>query len=223
MSANLHSYDADIIAWANEQARLLREGQFSKLDIEHIAEEIEDVGKSEKRELRNSMAVLLAHLLKWQYQPGYPGQQLAADDQGTAPGCPRMLEGNAKPKTRPWQAGLVGMGMVRRHRTRPQRDRAGLFPRVLPVDLRANHGRGILAFLTGWQCVATQFRCRATVKLLPDLPDSKTELLIVPTRSMRMPVLGAPAPRNLPPERGNDQSSALDALRKLSASYGPWF
>ena len=73
MSAHLHSYDRDIVAWANEQARLLREGQFSKLDIEHLAEEIEDVGKSEKRELRNRMAVLLAHLLKWQYQTGYQG------------------------------------------------------------------------------------------------------------------------------------------------------
>ena len=73
MSVQLHSYDGDIVAWANEQARLLREGQFSQLDIEHIAEEIEDVGKSEKRELRNRMAVLLAHLLKWQYQPGFQG------------------------------------------------------------------------------------------------------------------------------------------------------
>ncbi len=73
MSANLHSYDGDIIAWANEQARLLREGQFSKLDIEHIAEEIEDVGKSEQRELENRMAVLLAHLLKWQHQPERQG------------------------------------------------------------------------------------------------------------------------------------------------------
>ncbi len=73
MSANPNSYDGDIIAWANEQARLLRSGQFSKLDIEHIADEIEDVGKSEKRELRSRMAVLLAHLLKWQYQTGYRG------------------------------------------------------------------------------------------------------------------------------------------------------
>jgi len=62
------SYDTDIIAWANEQARLLRAGLFSQLDIEHIAEEIEDVGKSEQRELENRMAVLLAHLLKWQHQ-----------------------------------------------------------------------------------------------------------------------------------------------------------
>jgi hypothetical protein len=63
------SYDQDVIAWANEQARLLREGQFQQLDIEHLAEEIEDVGKSEQRELASRMAVLLAHLLKWQYQP----------------------------------------------------------------------------------------------------------------------------------------------------------
>jgi hypothetical protein len=50
MTARLHSYDADIVAWADEQARLLRERQFSKLDIEHIAEEIERRGK--ERETR---------------------------------------------------------------------------------------------------------------------------------------------------------------------------
>jgi hypothetical protein len=63
------TYKKDIVAWASEQARLLRSGQLSALDIEHIAEEIEDVGKSEQRELMSRMAVLLAHLLKWQYQP----------------------------------------------------------------------------------------------------------------------------------------------------------
>jgi hypothetical protein len=62
------SYEADIVAWANEQAALVRAGRFDQLDLEHIAEEIEDVGKSEQRELANRMAVLLAHLLKWQYQ-----------------------------------------------------------------------------------------------------------------------------------------------------------
>ena len=63
------TYENDIIAWAKEQAYLLRSGKLSVLDIEHIAEEIEDVGKSEQRELASRMAVLLAHLLKWQYQP----------------------------------------------------------------------------------------------------------------------------------------------------------
>ena len=73
MRANLNSYDKDVVAWANEQARLLRAGRFDALDIEHIADEIEDVGKSEKRELASRMAVLLAHMLKWQYQPGGRG------------------------------------------------------------------------------------------------------------------------------------------------------
>ena len=63
------SYETDVVAWSSEQARLIRAGQFDQLDLEHIAEEIEDVGKSEQRELASRMAVLIAHLLKWQYQP----------------------------------------------------------------------------------------------------------------------------------------------------------
>ena len=65
----MQTYETDLNAWANEQARLLRAGRFDLLDIEHLAGEIEDVGKSEQRELASRMAVLLAHLLKWQYQP----------------------------------------------------------------------------------------------------------------------------------------------------------
>lgn len=63
------TYDKDVVAWAQEQAQLLRSGQFADLDIEHITDEIESVGKSEQRELASRMAVLLAHLLKWEYQP----------------------------------------------------------------------------------------------------------------------------------------------------------
>ena len=62
-------YDQDFYAWANEQAALLRSGQLSAADIEHIAEEIESMGKTEKRELISRLKVLLMHLLKWQFQP----------------------------------------------------------------------------------------------------------------------------------------------------------
>lgn len=62
------SYESDVIAWASEQAGFLRSGRFDLIDIEHLAEEIEDVGKSEKRELASRWSVLVAHLLKWQYQ-----------------------------------------------------------------------------------------------------------------------------------------------------------
>jgi hypothetical protein len=67
------SYESDVIAWANEQAALLRSGNLAALDIEHIAEEIEDVGKSERRELASRMVVLLAHLMQWQFQPDRRG------------------------------------------------------------------------------------------------------------------------------------------------------
>lgn len=63
-------YDTDFYAWANEQAALLRAGKLSAADIEHIAEEIESMGRSEKRELVNRLTVLLLHLLKWRFQPG---------------------------------------------------------------------------------------------------------------------------------------------------------
>jgi hypothetical protein len=66
-------YDQDFFAWANEQARLLRAGKLSDADIEHIAEEIESMGKAEKRELLSRLSVLLLHLLKWQFQPGRRG------------------------------------------------------------------------------------------------------------------------------------------------------
>jgi len=68
-SCRTADYDKDVILWSEEQARMLRARRFAELDIEHLADEIEDVGKSEKRELASRMAVLLAHLLKWTRQP----------------------------------------------------------------------------------------------------------------------------------------------------------
>ncbi|MCK5517470.1 MAG: DUF29 domain-containing protein [Desulfobulbaceae bacterium] len=62
-------YESDFYKWSLTQSGLLREGKLSDADIEHIAEEIESMGKSEKRELISRLEVLLMHLLKWQYQP----------------------------------------------------------------------------------------------------------------------------------------------------------
>ena len=70
LSAAPALYEHDVVAWSVEQARLLRAGLLDQIDIEHIADEIEDVGKSEERELVSRLAVLLAHLLRWQAQPG---------------------------------------------------------------------------------------------------------------------------------------------------------
>jgi hypothetical protein len=66
-------YETDFYAWTREQARLLRERRWADLDLENLVDEVASVGGSEKREIRSRMEVLLAHLLKWKYQPGRRG------------------------------------------------------------------------------------------------------------------------------------------------------
>jgi hypothetical protein len=62
-------YDTDFFAWTQEQARLLREGRFSEIDVENVAEELDSLGNSQKREVRSRLVVVLLHLLKWLHQP----------------------------------------------------------------------------------------------------------------------------------------------------------
>jgi Domain of unknown function DUF29 len=68
MTSNSAHYETDFYAWTVEQARLLRSGELSSVDVENIAEEIESLGRSDKRELESGLAVLLMHLLKWRKQ-----------------------------------------------------------------------------------------------------------------------------------------------------------
>jgi hypothetical protein len=62
-------YDTDFYAWTQQQADLLRQGQLAELDVEHLIEEIEDMGQSQRRALSSRLQVLISHLLKWQFQP----------------------------------------------------------------------------------------------------------------------------------------------------------
>jgi hypothetical protein len=64
------SYETDLVAWAEVNAALLRQGRLSEIDAEHIAEELEDMGKSERRALASQLRNLMLHLLKWQHQQG---------------------------------------------------------------------------------------------------------------------------------------------------------
>ena len=62
-------YERDFYQWALHNAELLKQGKLTEADIDNIAEEIEDMGKNNKRELASRLSVLIMHLLKWQYQP----------------------------------------------------------------------------------------------------------------------------------------------------------
>jgi len=65
----LARYDDDFALWAAEQAALLRSGRLDRLDVENLAEEIDDLAARVKKEIRSRLEVLLVHLLKWQHQP----------------------------------------------------------------------------------------------------------------------------------------------------------
>ena len=62
-------YDTDLYQWTIEQADALRRRAVNELDYDNLAEEIESVGRSERREIRSRLEILLIHLLKWHYQP----------------------------------------------------------------------------------------------------------------------------------------------------------
>jgi Domain of unknown function DUF29 len=63
------SYLADFNSWVAQTTRLLREHRWHEIDVTHLIEEVEDLGKSERRGIASQLTRLLLHLLKWQYQP----------------------------------------------------------------------------------------------------------------------------------------------------------
>src|SRR5438477_9515005 len=63
------AYDHDFYSWSQEQGRLLREGRWSEVDRENVAEEIESLGREQFNKLESAIRVLLIHMLKWDFQP----------------------------------------------------------------------------------------------------------------------------------------------------------
>lgn len=61
-------YHQDFDAWIHDQIRLLKAGKMDALDTHHLIEELEDMGKNNRRELSSHLKILIAHLLKWQFQ-----------------------------------------------------------------------------------------------------------------------------------------------------------
>lgn len=98
MSMNTH--DSDFHAWTQAQAELLRQGRWTDLDKDHLIEELESMGASERRELNNRLAVLLAHLLKWRYQPERRGRSWTLTIEEQRQRCRRVLRDNPSLKPR---------------------------------------------------------------------------------------------------------------------------
>ena len=63
------TYDEDFVLWLEHQTQLLRQGRLNELDLENLAEEVDDIGRSQRRAVESELSVILIHLLKYQFQP----------------------------------------------------------------------------------------------------------------------------------------------------------
>jgi hypothetical protein len=63
------AYTEDFNRWLQQTAQCLRERRWQEVDVDQLIEEIEDLGKSERRSIASQLTRLLLHLLKWQYEP----------------------------------------------------------------------------------------------------------------------------------------------------------
>ena len=88
------SYDSDFYAWTMEQANLLRAGKLNEIDTVNLIEEIESMGRTEKRELENRLVILLQHLLKWQFQPSHRGRSWRLTIEEQRREIPYVIEDN---------------------------------------------------------------------------------------------------------------------------------
>lgn len=125
----------DFYGWALQNAELLRQGRLGEIDSERIAEELEDMGASKERELENRLGVLLAHLLKWVYQPERRGNswRLTVEEQRRR--LERLLRKNPSLKSRLAENFIDAYGDARLIASRETGLPKAQFPEACPFPL----------------------------------------------------------------------------------------
>lgn len=71
LEPNRHLYETDYLKWIETTVKKLQVQDYSDIDWENLIDEIEDMGRSERRSLKSNLIVILTHLVKWQYQPNF--------------------------------------------------------------------------------------------------------------------------------------------------------
>src|ERR1043165_5506946 len=99
-----HAYDRDFYSWSLEQARLVREGRWSAVDRENVAEEIESLGREQFSKLESAIRVLLVHMLKWDHQPELRSRSWTLSIKGQRIALDHVLDDNPGLKARVGEA-----------------------------------------------------------------------------------------------------------------------
>jgi hypothetical protein len=128
-------YDQDFYAWTQQQGALLRSGKVQDLDLANLAEEIESLGRSERKELRSFLEGLVLHLLQWRYQPTYQGRSWRDSIDENRACIPEVLQ--ETPSLRPQLPVLLQecYPRARRKAARQTRLPSETFPQACPWTL----------------------------------------------------------------------------------------
>jgi Domain of unknown function DUF29 len=128
-------YESDFYAWTLEQAALLRDQQWTQVDLSNLIEEIESLGKQQRQELRNRLSILIGHLLKWEYQSQHRSRSWLATLRIQRLDVSELLEDS--PSLKPYleealqKAYLKGVALAVAETNLPERT----FPKDCPYSL----------------------------------------------------------------------------------------
>lgn len=126
------AYDRDLNLWAKDTAQLLRERCWDAIDWEHLIEEVEDLGKSERSAIASQMERIMVHLLKWQYQPQRQSDSWLDSINDGRSQIRRKLEDSPSLRSYPRQVLEKEYTRARREAARQTRLEISLFPEICP-------------------------------------------------------------------------------------------
>lgn len=131
-----HEYEIDYAHWIHEQVERLRHGKVEKTDGAHIAEELESLGRSERRALASHVRNLLLHFLKWQFQPNKRSDSWAASIDNARAEIYELL--TEMPNLKPALHSLLVIEFRRARRAAARETKLNLesFPEECPYDPR---------------------------------------------------------------------------------------
>ena len=130
------TYDKDLTIWAKDTAQLLRERCWDAIDWEHLIEEVEDLGKSERSAIASQMERIMVHLLKWQYQPQRRSDSWLDSMNDGRSQIRRKLEDSPSLRSYPLQVLEKEYTRARREAARQNHLEINLFPELCPYLIK---------------------------------------------------------------------------------------
>jgi len=130
------TYDRDLSLWAKDTAQLLRERCWDVIDWEHLIEEVEDLGKSERSAIGSQMERIMVHLLKWQYQPQRRSDSWLDSINDGRSQIRRKLEDSPSLRNYPDQVLAKEYTRARREAARQTGLEISIFPEFCPYEIK---------------------------------------------------------------------------------------